>query len=304
MLSFLFVLFYITLGTCQVNESYNFSPSFISLLPNQFIYFENLKYTLHENDTLVDLAVQFKTGYYHLTLANKDIDPWLPPTGKTIIIPKKTLIPEEFLFMPDNVIIINLPEMRLYYFKDEKVFIAPIGIGDKGSLPPVGVYTIINKKEKPTWYPPPSIKAEDPTLPDVVPPGPDNPMGDYALYLSRGLYAIHGTNKVYSIGRRSTHGCIRLYPEDIEFLYKNVSIGTLVKIVYEPYKLAIQNGKIYLQAYPDMENLIKSPIQHIIQKLDLIAEKKNLNYQIDLINLEKALEKADGLIYEIGIVKN
>lgn len=303
MLSFLFVLFYITLGTCQVNKSYNFGPSFISLLPNQFIYLENLKYTLCENDTLVDLAVQFRTGYYHLILANKDIDPWVPPIGKTIIIPKKILIPEEFLFMPDNVIIVNLPEMRLYYFKDGKVFIAPIGIGDKGSLPPLGVYTIINKKEKPTWYPPPSIKAEDPTLPDVVPPGPDNPMGDYALYLSRGLYAIHGTNKIYSIGRRSTHGCIRLYPEDIEFLYKNVPIGTLVKIVYEPYKLAIQNGKIYLQAYPDMENLIKYPIKHIIQKLDLITKKKNLNYQIDLIKLEKALEKADGLIYEIGKVK-
>jgi len=291
------------LGTCQVKEASQTTPSFISLIPGQFIYFENFTYTLKENDTLVDLAVKFKVGYYHITLANPKIDPWVPPPGEKIIVPKKILIPEEFTFISNTIIIVNLPEMRLYYLKNKNIFIAPIGIGTEGSLPPLGIYTIIRKKEKPTWYPPPSVKAEDPSLPDIVPPGPDNPMGDYALYLSRGLYAIHGTNKVYSIGRRSTHGCIRLYPEDIEFLYKSVSVGTLVKIVYEPYKLAIQNKKIYLQVYPDIENLIKNPIQNIIQKLDIIAERRNFNYQIDLITLEKAIKKADGAIYEIGKVK-
>jgi len=168
----------------------------------------------------------------------------------------------------------------------------------------LGLYTIINKKEKPTWSPPPSIKAEDPTLPDIVPPGPENPMGDYALYLSRGLYAIHGTNKVYSIGRRTTHGCIRLYPEDIKFLFENVPIGTLVKIVYEPYKIAIEGEKIYLQAYPDIENLIKNPLPYIIQKLDKLTERKNSNYKINLKVLERVLENPDGLIHKIGEVKN
>ena len=297
---FLFILFYITLGTCQVKTVDKSSISFIPLVPDKFIYFKNLTYTLQEKDTLVDLAVKFKLGYYHLTLANPEIDPWVPPPGKKIIIPKKILIPEEFLFLPDNLIIINLPEMRLYYFKNKNFFIAPIGIGAEGSLPPLGTYTIINKKEKPTWYPPPSIKAEDPTLPDVVPPGPENPMGDYALYLSKGLYAIHGTNKIYSIGRRSTHGCIRLYPEDIKFLFKNVSIGTLVKIVYEPYKIAIENGEIYLQAFPDIENFVKNPLGHIIQKLDFITERKKLKYQVDLFTLEKVIEKPDGFIYKIG----
>jgi L,D-transpeptidase ErfK/SrfK len=293
-ISFLFVLFYITLGTCQVNK----------LIPNKFIYFENLSYTLQENDTLVDLAVQFKVGYYHITLANPKIDPWIPPMGKKIIIPKRVLIPEEFFYLSDNFILINLPEMRLYYFKNNEFLVAPIGIGAEGSLPPLGLYTIIDKKEKPTWYPPPSIKAEDPTLPDIVPPGPENPMGDYALYLSRGLYAIHGTNKVYSIGRRTTHGCIRLYPEDIKFLFENVPIGTLVKIVYEPYKIAIEEKKIYLQAYPDIENLIKNPLPYIIQKLDKLTERKNSNYKINLKVLERVLENPDGLIHKIGEVKN
>lgn len=291
------------MGTCQVNETDKSVFSFTPLIPNKFIYYENSFYVLQENDTLVDLAVKFKVGYYHLTLANPKIDPWIPPPGEKIIIPKKILIPEDFLYLSDNFVIINLPEMRLYYFKKNSFFVAPIGIGTEGSLPPIGVYTIINKKEKPIWYPPPSIKAEDPTLPDMVPPGPDNPMGDYALYLSRGLYAIHGTNKIYSIGRRTTHGCIRLYPEDIKFIFDNVPVGTLVKITYEPYKIAIENGKIYLQAYPDIENLVKNPLLYIIQKLDKLTEKKNLSYKIDLKVLEKIIERPDGLVYEIGKIK-
>jgi L,D-transpeptidase ErfK/SrfK len=293
-ISFLFVLFYITLGSCQVNK----------LIPDKFIYFEDIFYTLQENDTLVDLAVQFKVGYYHITLANPKVDPWIPPKEKKIIIPKKVLIPEEFLNLSNNFILINLPEMRLYYFKNNEFLVAPIGIGVKGSLPPLGLYTIINKKEKPTWYPPPSVKAEDPTLPDVVPPGPENPMGDYALYLSKGLYAIHGTNKVYSIGRRTTHGCIRLYPEDIKFLFENVPVGTLVKIIYEPYKIAIEGKSIYLQAYPDIENLIKNPLPYIIQKLDKLTERKNLSYKINLKILERVLENPDGLIHKIGEIRD
>lgn len=298
-LGFLFVLFYITLSYCQVNTS-NSVPAFTFLIPGKFIYYENLTYTLKPKDTLVDLAVIFKVGYSHLVLANPDIDPWIPPVGEKIIIPKQILIPEEFISSFTNLIIINLPEMRLYYLKEKTFFTAPVGIGEEGNLPPLGIYTIIKKQERPTWYPPPSIRSEDPTLPEIIPPGPDNPLGDYALYLSRGLYAIHGTNKVYSIGRRTTHGCIRLYPEDIKFLFDNTPIGTLVKIVYEPYKIAIENDEIFIQVFPDIENLINSPLSYIIKKIDFITEKKNLKYQIDLIFLEKVLEKKDGLIYKIG----
>ncbi len=252
---------------------------------------------------MVDLAVNFKVGYSHLVLANPNIDPWIPPVGEKIIIPKQILIPEEFVSLSKNLIIINLPEMTLYYFKNKNFFIAPIGIGEIGNLPPLGIYAIIKKQEKPIWYPPPSIRLKDPTLPKMIPPGPDNPLGDYALYLSRGLYAIHGTNKPYSIGRRTTHGCIRLYPEDIKFLFDNTPIGTLVQITYEPYKIAIENNEIFIQVFPDIENLIHSPFKYIIKKLDFLTKKRKVNYQIDLIFLEKILEKKDGLIYKIGIIK-
>ncbi len=275
---------------------------FNRLIPQKFIYFQNFFYTIKEQDTLVDLAVYFKVGYYHLILANPGIDPWVPPVGSKVIIPKKILIPEEFL-NTSNAIVINIAEKRLYYFKNSYFFVAPIGIGVEGSLPPLGVYTVVDKKKKPYWYPPPSIKKEDPSLPDCVPPGPENPMGEYALYLSRGLYAIHGTNKVYSIGRRTTHGCFRLYPEHIEFLYKNVPIGTIVKIVYEPYKVAFQNGKIYLQVYPDFEKKIKNPFFYVFQKIEKLSELKKVNFQIDLFELEKALKNQDGKIYLIGEIK-
>ncbi len=233
-----------------------------------------------------------------LLLANPGIDPWVPPLGKVITIPGKLLIPKEF--QKFKGIVVNLPEMRLYYFKNRKVFIAPVGIGAKGKLPPLGIYTIVKKKKDPTWYPPPSIRKEAPDLPKIVPPGPDNPMGKYALYLSRGLFAIHGTNKVYSIGRRSTHGCIRLYPEQIEALFYKVPLGTRVLITYEPYKLAIEDGKIFIQCYPDVENKIKDPLVYIIKKLEKLTGETGEDYRINLLKIQKLIKKPDGLVHEIG----
>jgi L,D-transpeptidase ErfK/SrfK len=248
----LILLFYLTLSTCQARPS-----PWITLLPGVYIYGRDHTYQIKDNDTLVELAVKFRVGYLQLLLANPGVDPWVPPSRKVITIPGKILIPKEF--QKFRGIVVNLPEMRLYYFKGHKVFTAPVGIGAEGKLPPSGIYSIVKKKKDPFWYPPPSIREEEPDLPRVVPPGPDNPMGKYALYLSRGLFAIHGTNKVFSIGRRSTHGCIRLYPEDIKFLFYTVPLHTPVWITYEPYKLAIEKGKIFLQCYPDVEHKIKDP---------------------------------------------
>ncbi len=295
---FLIALFYITLSTCQVKAYF-----LIHIIPNRYIYFKNKTYVIKREDTLVDLAVSFGIGYRNLILANPGVDPWIPKPKTKIIIPYQILIPQEFkkYFNSKSYIVVNLPEMRLYYFTHSKVYVFPIGIGAKGKLPESGIYKIVRKKKDPTWYPPPSIKAEEPDLPDKVPPGPDNPMGKYALYLSRGLYAIHGTNKVYSIGRRSTHGCIRLYPKDIEFLFKHVPLGTPVEIVYEPYKLAIQDKKIYLQPYKDIENRIKYPVLYIIEKLNKLT--KQAYYKINLLKLEKILKDPRGLIYQIGKIK-
>lgn len=292
MLSIFYIIF-------LFSQAFAFSP----IKSNTFIYFENQSYQIKEKDTLVDLAVKFNLGYLHLVLANPDIDPWVPPVGHNILLPYQILLPEEFLFSEKEYILINLPEFRLYHFRNKTFRVYPIGIGDEGKLPPLGRYYVLRKREKPYWYPPPSIREEDPELPEVVPPGPDNPMGDYALYLDKGLYAIHGTNKPESIGRRTTHGCFRLYPEDIKTLFQLLPLKTPVYVVYEPYKIAIMNNKIYLQAYPDIEKKIKNPLPYLLKKLDQLTASKGLTYQVNLLALEKILTKPDGLIHIIGKVK-
>ncbi len=261
---------------------------------------EDKIYTLKEGDTLVDLAVKFKVGYQNLISANPEVDPWIPPAGKKILIPYKILIPEDFLLKKGLYLLINLPEMRLYYFTRKGFLVFPIGIGDEGKLPERGNYKIVQKKKRPFWYPPKSIRKEDPTLPEIVPPGPENPMGDYALYLDKNLYAIHGTNKVYSIGRRTTHGCFRLYPEDIKKLFNLVPLNIEVFVLYEPYKIALEGNSIYLQAFPDIENLIKNPFNYILRKIDSLAYAKGVDYQINLLILEKLLNAPDGRVHKIG----
>lgn len=292
----LLYLFYITFFFSQ---AFAFTP----IATNKSIYFENQSYQIKPGDTLVELGVKFAIGYQHLVLANPDIDPWVPPVGHEIILPYQLLLPEEFLQSEEEYILINLPEMRLYHFRKKTFKVYPIGIGDEGKLPPLGKYYIVRKKENPFWYPPPSIRAEDPELPEVVPPGPDNPMGDYALYLDRGLYAIHGTNKPESIGRRTTHGCFRLYPKDIKSLFQLLPVKTPVYVIYEPYKIALENKIIYLQAYPDIEKKIKNPLPYLLKKLDNLIVSKGLTYQINLLALEKILAKPDGLVHQIGKVK-
>ncbi|BAU23466.1 hypothetical protein THC_1087 [Caldimicrobium thiodismutans] len=282
---------------------YSQGLAFTSLQNNKFIYFEDKEYILKKGDTLVDLAVKFKLGYQALLLANPGVDPWVPPPGSKILLPYKLIVPEEFILKKENYILINLPEMRLYYFRKGTFLTFPIGIGDEGKLPPTGNYKIVRKKEKPYWYPTESIRREEPELPEVVPPGPENPMGDYALYLDKGLFAIHGTNKAYSIGRRTTHGCFRLYPEDIERLFKMVPLKTDVFVTYLPYKLAIEDNSIYLQAFPDIDKRFPDPVQYIIKRLEELTSSKGLTYRINLLTLEEVLSKPDGLIYKIGKIR-
>ena len=258
-------------------------------------------------DTLPAIAVRVKVGYRNLLIANKKKfkNPWVLPSGLTLVIPKKILIPCEFLALAKKykkIIIVNLPEMRLYFFQYPYFYVAPIGIGIKHRLPPVGMYYVLRKKKNPKWYPPPSIKRANPRLPKFIPPGPRNPLGKYALYLSRGFYAIHGTNKPYSIGRRSTHGCIRLYAKDIKFLFDHVTPPVPVFITYLPYKICFEDGRIYVQIFPDIKHKIKHPILWILNYI-----RKNLKqqkYKIDLMILSKVLSLGDGRVYSIGIYES
>ena len=209
----------------------------------------------HE-DTFIKLARRYNLGYEELIQANPSVDPWLPGEGTEIVLPTHFVLPKT----PRQGIVLNLPELRLYYYPDGesgRVITHPISIGRMEWRTPLGRSEIISKTVNPTWYPPESIReehaADNRFLPKVVPPGPDNPLGNHALRLSLPGYLIHGTNKPSGLGMRVTHGCIRMFPEDIEALFEDVPIGTPVLIVNQPYKLGWTDDGFYLEAHPPLD---------------------------------------------------
>lgn len=207
-------------------------------------------YVTRAQDTLLDIAHDHDLGYVEIRAANPGTDPWLPGEGKMLTLPSQHVLPTA----PRRGIVINLPELRLYYYPatgEPRSF--PIGIGGEGKETPVGRTRIAEKRVHPTWVPTKSEHEEDPDLPQAVGPGPDNPMGDFALYLAWKGYAVHGTNKPYSIGRRDSHGCIRLYPQDIEWLFRAIAIGMPVTVVDQPVKLGWSAGELYLEIHPTQE---------------------------------------------------
>lgn len=201
-----------------------------------------------EEDTFVDLARHYNLGFTELVAANQGIDHWVPGKDVQLLLPTAHILPSA----ERKGIVINLAEQRLYYFREDKRIIetAPIGIGSDGFKTPLGSTQVLRKRAKPTWYVPKSIRAREPDLPAIVPPGPDNPLGEYAFYLGWQAYLIHGTNRPFGVGRRTSHGCIRMYPEDVERLYKMVPIGTQVTVVDQPYKMAWFGGELYLEVHP------------------------------------------------------
>jgi L,D-transpeptidase ErfK/SrfK len=181
-------------------------------------------------------------------MANAGVDPWLPGADRQVAIPGEYLVPDG----PRIGIVINLAEQRLYYFRNggREVDTYPIGTGADAELTPIGLTHIAAKEPNPVWIPPPSIRAERPDLPARILPGPDNPLGDFALRLGWPTYLIHGTNKPYGVGRHVSHGCIRLYPEDISQLYHEVKVGLPVRVIDEKIRLAWVGEELYLAVFP------------------------------------------------------
>jgi L,D-transpeptidase ErfK/SrfK len=210
----------------------------------------------HE-DTLADIARRFNLGYDEVLRANPGVDPWLPGEGTRIVLPTQFVLPEA----PADGIVVNIAALRMFYFPKPKekdgprtVLTFPIGIGKVGWATPVGTTKIVSKREKPFWTPPPSVRKEhaeagDP-LPAQVPPGPDNPLGLYAMNLGWPSYLIHGTNKPPGVGMRASHGCIRMYPEDIATVFPEVPVGMKVTVVNQPLLYRWQDGNLYVQSYP------------------------------------------------------
>lgn len=203
------------------------------------------------DDTLVHIGRSYGVGFVEMRAANPQLDPWIPSKGTEIVIPTFHILPDA----AHEGVVINLAEMRLYYYKsayDEPVTF-PIGIGRDGLRTPVGTTQIMRKKERPVWVPTDRMRKEDPTLPASVPPGDENPMGAHALYLGFPTIAIHGTNKPYGIGRRVSSGCIRMFPEDITQMFGMVPVGTKVTVVDQPIKAAWIGNKFYLEVHPTQE---------------------------------------------------
>ncbi len=248
-------------------------------------------YKINGKETLIELAREYNLGYNEIVDANPDIDPWIPKRNENILLPTSWLIPEIF---NDDGIIINLAELRLYYFiniaNKRYVRTHPLGIGREGFDTPTGVYKIIVKVKDPTWTVPENIRIEKPDIPPIVPPGPENPLGGYWLQLSAKGYGIHGTNRPYGIGRRVSHGCIRLYPEDIEQLFKLVKLGTAVKIIDEPVKIALYKDKVYMEVH--RSNKTRFELKNIAFKE---IRRKNLLKYVDNDLILNAIKYATGL---------
>jgi L,D-transpeptidase ErfK/SrfK len=206
-----------------------------------------------EGETLLDIARDNRLGILEVMAANPDKDPWVPGKGSLIILPTYRILPDA----PARGVIVNLAERRLYFFDDAagEVLSLPIGIGREGFTTPLGSTKIVRKKAHPIWYPTAATKADSPELPDAVAAGPDNPLGDYALYLGWPTYAIHGTNKPWGVGRQVSRGCIRLYPEDIEFLFGRAAVGTPVTVVNQPVKFAWKDDRLFMEIHPSRDQL-------------------------------------------------
>jgi L,D-transpeptidase ErfK/SrfK len=254
-----------------------------------------------KDDTLLDIALRYDVGQNEILLANPEIDRWMPGEGTEVIIPNSYLLPDA----PREGLILNLPEFRLYYFPSNQeqspssVLTYPISIGRQNWETPLGITKVIEKKENPTWTPPASIKKEHAEkgeiLPDVVPAGPDNPLGLFAIRLGIPGYLIHSTNKPYGVGMRVSHGCIRMYPKDIEQLFPDIPVATPVNIVNQPIKVGWLDNTLYIQVYPPLEVESLSYDDYLQKALDLI-EKAN-NNQIPVLEgekLTKALKERNG----------
>jgi len=215
--------------------------------------------TARAEDTLLDIAHNYSVGQQEILLANPTVDRWLPGEGTRVLIPDRYILPGA----KREGLVLNVPEMRLYYFppaaKDglRRVETYPVSVGRMDWLTPLGETRVVAKETNPSWRPPASIKKEamarGEPLPDVVPPGPDNPLGGYAIRLGVPGYLIHSTNKPYGVGMRVTHGCLRMYPKDIGGLFERIPVGTPVQIVNQPIKVGWVGEMLFLEVHPALE---------------------------------------------------
>ncbi len=272
--------------------------------------------TIDSEETLADVARLHNVGHEEIRMANPTVEFWLPPAGAEVILPKRHILPRA----RREGIVLNVPEMRLYYFPhacttDAECMVVthPVSIGRMDWQTPLGTTHVTSKVTNPTWRPPEAIRREAAEqgnpLPAVVPPGPNNPMGAYALHLDIPGYRIHGTNRPYGVGMRATHGCVRMYPEDIEVLFNEVRIGTAVQIVSQPVKFGWVGDTLFMEAHPPLEEDIEG-LAHLkdiaLEQLEAIALERP--FTLNGREFQRALKELSGIPVAIsrhpGALKN
>ena len=262
-------------------------------------------YLARYDDTLLDVARRFGMGIAELRLANPGVDMWLPGEGTAIRLPSRFILPTA----PRSGLVINVPEMRIYYYPQGEpvVHTWPISIGRAGWETPLGKTRIVRKAVRPSWTPPDSIRKEyaerGETLPRVVGPGPDNPLGSHALYLGLPAYLIHGTNRPYSIGMRVSHGCVRMYPEHIVELFEMAESGTPVTLVHQGVKAGWAGNELYVEVHPNADvpdEEARPSMTDAVTSIIAATSDGGPPAAIDWERVEEAITTANGVPVAVG----
>jgi len=265
---------------------------------------EQLSHTTVKGDYFQKLAETYNVGFLALMAANPNIDPFLPALGSQIIIPKAMIIP----LVKHEGIVVNLPELRLYYFSPTQdiVHVFPVGIGRQGLSTPVATSYISEKRKDPQWRPTKEMRERyfvehGKKLAEVIPAGPENPFGKYALRLGTSEYLIHGSNKRFGIGMRASSGCIRMYDDDIQWLYEHIPLNTKVRIINQPIKMSYENGyrkliEIHQPLSVNKDEKVETNVTHAVQRF--VGSKREFWRQ-----LLPHIEKPKGLVVELKIAK-
>ncbi len=259
-------------------------------------------YVPQRGDTFLDLARFYGLGYNEIEEANPGADPWLPEEQRSVLLPTEWLLPS----VDRAGVVVNIPEMRLYHFREGsghaegQVTTYPVGLGRDEWRTPNGAFKIQGKTKDPTWVIPESIRQEriqEEGLDERSIPGgdPRNPLGKYRLELTMPGYRIHGTNKTYGVGMQVSHGCVRLYPEDIERLYGSVNVGSAGEFVYQPVKVGARGGRIYVEVHRDIYTLTPGLFSEAVRLL----RKRGWASFVDARKLQKAVEAQNGVPTEI-----
>ena len=278
--------------------------------PQQTVFGADLSIQTVYEDTLYDLARHYSLGSEELIRVNPGVDPWIPGAGRSVLVPGRHILPSG----PHEGVVVNIAEHRLYYFpkparhQPQQVITYPVSIGKMDWRTPLGDTRVIAKQKDPWWTPTESVRAEHAKdgdiLPARVPPGPDNPLGDRALRLAagQGTYLIHGTNNPIAVGLAVTHGCIRMYPEDINALFPLVAVGTKVRIVNEPVKVAWVDGELLLEAHPPVDAQGQSYEPDVDRFAELLqAAVGESTVAIHWDYAREVLQRADGVLAIVGL---